>query len=283
MPGYLPDACLSILMPVHANRTHQKGETDVSLQESFQPLTSGAEAPRRSEPDSHRAARLRRDHDGCRPCVGDNIRTGDVCKAKVFVNSVHLCGTAPGAGTLKFTNDGVHIVAVFTIAAGTNTVAWDGSVNGAEQFASQFIDDIPVKAQVQIPVVTGDRIWIGRADHTISNRTISVLFDDVPGSVPTGEAPPEQKIEALVDAVTCPQPGLAGSMTALGVIVQLTTATTFNGESCSELAALFASGMSLLIDVTILEDATGALSATEVELGDGTRGFRRRGDSRGRD
>ncbi len=216
------------------------------------------------------------------PAWADTFGSGDVC-TKVFVNSVHLCGTAPGAGTLKFTNDGVHIVAVFTIAAGTNTVAWDGSVNGAEQFARQFVDDIPLKAQVQIPVVTGDRIWIGRADHTISYRTISVRFDDVPGSVPTGAAPPEQKMEALVDALTCPQQGLAGFMTALGVIVELTTATTFNGESCSELAALFASGMTLLVDVTILEDATGALSATEVELGDGPRGIRRRGNSRGRD
>jgi hypothetical protein len=217
------------------------------------------------------------------PTWADKLRNGDTCTAKIFVDSVHLCGTSPGTGTLKFTNVGIHLVGVFTIAAGTDTSGWDGSANGATKFTSHYIDSIPSNTSATIPVNQYDQVWIARADHTISYRTISVRFDDIPGSVPIGASlPGEQRIEALVDALTCPQSGLAGSLSVLGITVELTPTTAFSVESCRELAALFASGTSLRLDVEIVEAGTGMLSATEVELAEAPCGACRSGKHRGK-
>ena len=82
-------------------------------------------------------------------------------------------------------------------------------------------------------------------------------------------APPTQKIEALLDALVCPTEGTAGSLTALGVTVVLDATTEFEDLSCEEIAALFASQGSVLVEVKILEDEAGGLTAREVELGDG--------------
>src|SRR5262245_9846533 len=43
------------------------------------------------------------------PSWAAQIRTVDDCTSKIFVNSVFFCGTAPGTGTLTFTNIGIHI------------------------------------------------------------------------------------------------------------------------------------------------------------------------------
>jgi len=116
--------------------------------------------------------------------LGDaqDIKVNDVCQKKLFVNSSFLCGSAPGTGSLAFTNVSTHLVAVFTIAKGTNTSGWDGSVNGAAKFARDLIENIASKKQATIPVVTDDRVYIGRSDHTISNRTVGVRFDQVPAT-----------------------------------------------------------------------------------------------------
>src|SRR5262245_46205830 len=87
--------------------------------------------------------------DTARPSEKSNeggICSGDVCTAKVLFNWAHQCGTAPGTGSLKFTNVGVHIVAAFTFPAGKNLVAWDSTVNGAEKFANQYVENVPVSA-----------------------------------------------------------------------------------------------------------------------------------------
>jgi hypothetical protein len=79
--------------------------------------------------------------------------------------------------------------------------------------------------------------------------------------------PPRQKIEALLDALTCPQTGVPGSLTALGISVALTDATEFDDTTCEELAAALAAGPTL-VEVEVLEDEAGALTAREVELED---------------
>ena len=81
-------------------------------------------------------------------------------------------------------------------------------------------------------------------------------------------AAPRQKIEALLDALACPTEGAAGSLTALGVTVVLDATTEFEDLSCEEIAALFASEGSVQVEVKILEDEAGGLTAREVELGD---------------
>ncbi|HEX2484917.1 MAG TPA: hypothetical protein VHQ66_06435, partial [Myxococcota bacterium] len=50
--------------------------------------------------------------------------------------------------------------------------------------------------------------------------------DGIPdGEDPTPAPPPLQKIEAFLDALTCPQPGVPGSLGALGITVVLDDAT----------------------------------------------------------
>jgi hypothetical protein len=75
----------------------------------------------------------------------------------------------------------------------------------------------------------------------------------------------EQKVEALLDAIVCPQLETAGSITALGMTAALTAATEFEDTTCEELAARLLAGESVLVEVEVLEDVLGALTATEVE------------------
>jgi hypothetical protein len=98
--------------------------------------------------------------------------------------------------------------------------------------------------------------------------------DGVPDGVDeTPAAPPEQKLEALLDALVCPAEAAAGSLTALGVTLALDETTEFEDAMCEEIAALFATGEDVLVEVKILEDEAGALIALEVELEDGDHDF----------
>lgn len=81
---------------------------------------------------------------------------------------------------------------------------------------------------------------------------------------------PEQKVEAFVEALTCPQLGVLGSITALGITVTLDDHTEFEDLACSEIAAQLALPESrVFAEIEILEDATGALTAREVEIEEG--------------
>lgn len=94
--------------------------------------------------------------------------------------------------------------------------------------------------------------------------------DGIPDGVDdTPAAPPKQKLKALLDALVCPTEGAAGSLTALGVTVVLDETTEFEDATCEEIAALFATGEDVLVEVKILEDEAGGLTALEVELEDG--------------
>jgi hypothetical protein len=76
----------------------------------------------------------------------------------------------------------------------------------------------------------------------------------------------KQEIEAILDALTCSQPGVAGSISALGTtaIVDPTT-TRFDDVSCEQLAALLGMGKTVFVEIEIFEDMFGVLTATKVE------------------
>lgn len=89
-----------------------------------------------------------------------------------------------------------------------------------------------------------------------------------------------QELEALLDGLTCPvaeileppTPAVAGSITALGTTAVLDAETRFKGQSCEDLAALFALGEgNLLVEVKILENVLGELNATSVKVQRGCR------------
>ncbi len=86
----------------------------------------------------------------------------------------------------------------------------------------------------------------------------------------------EQEIEALLDAITCPQivaptpnaPGsvVPGSISALGTTAVLDADTEFEDASCAQLAILLAADFRVVVEIEILENVLGELRATEVEL-----------------
>jgi hypothetical protein len=213
--------------------------------------------------------------------AAENIYAGEVCTDKVFWNQSHLCGYAPGTGKVLLTNVGVHKVSVFVVPAWVDTSLWNGEIfdiDSSPMIAfSQFIDNIPVGGVALIPVNATDEVYVGRSDGTRSYRTITIRFDAVPalllGAPPGGTGLlPEQKIEAVLDALTCPAQGQPGALAALGITITVDATTRFEAESCADLAKLVASGVRFLVDVTIREDAAGALTATGVELAPGAGG-----------
>jgi len=122
------------------------------------------------------------------------------------------------------------------------------------------------------------------ADFTKSCDPMDADTDD--DGVPDGvdETPVvTQKMEALLDALTCPTaevldpptPAVPGSISALGTTAVVNMETRFKGKSCEDLAALFALGEgNLLVEIKILENVLGELNATSVKL---ERGCRRPG------
>ena len=78
---------------------------------------------------------------------------------------------------------------------------------------------------------------------------------------------PEQKVEGFLDALTCPQVGVLGSITVLGLAVPLSDMTAFEDTTCDAIAALFAAGTPpVVVEVEVLEDVNHALTAAEVEV-----------------
>ena len=75
----------------------------------------------------------------------------------------------------------------------------------------------------------------------------------------------EQEVQALLDAIVCPAGDVAGSISALGINVVLNAETDFEDASCAELASLLAGGSTVVVEIEILEDVLGALTAAEVE------------------
>jgi hypothetical protein len=87
----------------------------------------------------------------------------------------------------------------------------------------------------------------------------------------------DQRIFGLLDALTCPQVGVAGSISALGTTAVVDMNTEFDDTTCDQLAALLVPGADVAVKIAILEDPLGALTATDVELRN------RQGDDDGHD
>jgi hypothetical protein len=66
----------------------------------------------------------------------------------------------------------------------------------------------------------------------------------------------------------CPTTEAAGSIGALGTTAVVDAATEFEEIACADLAALLAAGEHPFVEIEILEDESGGLLATEVELED---------------
>ena len=83
--------------------------------------------------------------------------------------------------------------------------------------------------------------------------------DDSPGI-------PEQEMKAFLDALTCPQVGVPGSISALGTTAILNDTTEFEDTTCDALLMqLQTPGAVVKVEIKIIEDSLGALTATEVE------------------
>jgi hypothetical protein len=93
--------------------------------------------------------------------------------------------------------------------------------------------------------------------------------DGIPdGQDDTPARPPKQKVKALLDALSCPSEGATGSITALGISIVLDETTEFEDETCEELAARFAAEGTAFVEIEVLEDEAGGLTAREVESED---------------
>ena len=84
-----------------------------------------------------------------------------------------------------------------------------------------------------------------------------------------------QKVEALLDALTCPvpappetpdAPATPGSIGALGITAILDVETEFEHESCEDLTEQLALGQPIVVEIDILEDMLGTLTAIEVDV-----------------
>ena len=81
----------------------------------------------------------------------------------------------------------------------------------------------------------------------------------------------QQRLKVFVDALTCPQVGVPGSLSALGMSVTLDDTTAFEDGTCADLAALIAAqpaGTQVFAEVDVVEGSTGIVTATKVESED---------------
>ena len=77
---------------------------------------------------------------------------------------------------------------------------------------------------------------------------------------------PLQKVKAFLDTLTCPQVGVPGSIGALGISVAINDQTEFDDTTCDALLALLQTpGRPVRVEIKLVEDTTGALTATEIE------------------
>jgi hypothetical protein len=115
------------------------------------------------------------------------INQGDVCQKKIKTNSWHLCGLAPATGYLKFTNTGSHIVTVF--AAASDGIRADPNWHPIDEWNSRDLEGagvlhnvankIAVNGSSIVQVAKGNTVYIARADHMATDRTLTVTFGSV--------------------------------------------------------------------------------------------------------
>lgn len=124
------------------------------------------------------------------------------------------------------------------------------------------------RSDLDDPDTDGDGLDDGDEFHGACNVHDPDSDDD---GTPDGDDPTpaiRQKMEALLDAITCPQPGVPGSISALGTTALLDETTRFDDTTCAALAAALVAGETPFVEIKILEDMAGALRATKVERED---------------
>jgi hypothetical protein len=105
-----------------------------------------------------------------------DIQQNETCQQKVGWRSWHLCGAVPADGHITYENVGIHGVTVFTtgpdgIQCEPPTDNFPDSEVLEECGALQVHEDLPVNGTSQTDVATGELVYIGRSDNTISRRT----------------------------------------------------------------------------------------------------------------
>jgi hypothetical protein len=108
------------------------------------------------------------------------IKKGDVCSKKVVSGSWHLCGEAPYAGTLSFTNTGPHEVFVFAVS---QTTPITGDPTAGQSIADGALPGASLKPGEKGNIRVGkhlELVYIARVDHMMTDRTIAITIDGVP-------------------------------------------------------------------------------------------------------
>jgi Fibronectin type III domain len=126
--------------------------------------------------------------------MAQDIASGMLCSRKVAANSWHVCGAVPFKedgtryeGPITYEAAGSHEVTVFT----TGAIGIQSSVDGlpigkwsafdlSEAGVEQIQRSLRPGELGQIEVSTGDLVYVARADHMVTDRTVGVVFLDVP-------------------------------------------------------------------------------------------------------
>jgi hypothetical protein len=120
------------------------------------------------------------------PALADDIGQGQECRKKVASGSWHLCGAAPAAGQITYTNTGTHEVIVFTYGGTQSFPYVVRPVAGTPIVERKDVTNVDQWQKLKpgesggLPVAESQPVLIGRVDHMLSDRTIAVRFDDVP-------------------------------------------------------------------------------------------------------
>jgi hypothetical protein len=81
----------------------------------------------------------------------------------------------------------------------------------------------------------------------------------------------QQRLKVFVDVLICPEVGVPGSLSALGMSVTVDDMTVFEDGPCADLAALVLAppaGTQVFAEVDVVEGSTGIVTATKVESED---------------
>jgi hypothetical protein len=116
------------------------------------------------------------------PGAAEDIAVNDVCEKKIAPGSWHLCGTAPGTGTIGFENTGIHEAMVFTTPPGGIQCFVDPDGDESCNIKNDGQPNpLPTNSAGQVAVAEGDVVYLARADGELfSSRTLAIQFTAVP-------------------------------------------------------------------------------------------------------
>jgi hypothetical protein len=122
------------------------------------------------------------DTGGNDPGAAADIAVNDVCEKKIAAGSWHLCGTAPGAGTIAFENTGPHEATVFTTPPeGIECIVDPDGGESCNILQIGQPNPLPTGSEGQVEVSAGDVVYLARADGELfSSRTLEIKFTAVP-------------------------------------------------------------------------------------------------------